>query len=499
MSSSASAAPSKLPVLPSSPCATNGDDTPSTEVGWQYKPSSYNHFVEKDDSVWAVNFRSTAFVRFSPEEYARVQAILETSERGEAPEGVADAESLVDQLVQWQFLIPQKMDEAALLKIRNRNARFRTDLGLALVIAPTLRCNFGCEYCYVDLNANKMAPDDRKKVAKFFHQKLPPNTVANVCWTGGDPSLAMDVVEELSQSFLQSCEEKDCRYTSHLITNGYLLHDKMMGHLRRSSIERVQISLDGNREFHNQTRKLVNGKPTYDTILDNVSRAVEEFKIALRINVDLKNYQAIPEALEDLAERGLSGNKNVQLYYARVDDVNEQSHGYHENVLTPERYAELENELVQLAVDMGFYYSGRAFSTPVKSFCGANSNSYFVIDSKANLLKCYQDLGMADELGIGHIGDQGEEVVTNPYNLFKWLDWDPFEIEECRSCKLLPVCMGGCSHAIMRDGLKVDRGCIKMRFSMDETIEMVGESLSSGKGASLGDCGCSAATAFPKA
>lgn len=489
---------SKLNVLPKTPCAIEPESTEAPSV-WGYKPSIYNHFVDRDDAVWAVNFRSAAFVRFSPEEFARVQAILHTSGRGEAPEGLAGAESLVGKLVQWQFLIPREMDEKAVLKIRNRNARFRTDLGLALVIAPTLRCNFGCEYCYVDLNANKMSVEDRDKVGKFFHRKLPPGTVANVCWTGGDPSLAMDVVEDLSQRFLRSCEEKQARYTSHLITNGYLLDEKMMGHLRRSAIHRLQISLDGNREYHNKTRKLVNGKPTYDTILDNMARAVEEFKIALRINVDLENHHAIPEALEDLMGRGLSSNPNVQLYYARVDDVNENSHPYHDSCLTPEKYAVIENELMRLAVEMGFQYSGRAFSTPVKSFCGANSNSYFVIDSKANLLKCYQDLGSADELGIGRIGDDGEEIVTNPYNLLKWLDWDPFEIEECRVCKLLPVCMGGCSHAILRDGLKVDRGCIKMRFSMDETIELVGQALSNGKGASVGGCGCAAATAFPKA
>ena len=491
-------APSKLKVLPQTPCSTE-PATPEASSAWSHKPSEFNHFVDRGDTVWAVNFRSTAFVRFSSEEFERVQAILESSERGEAPENLADSERLVDQLVQWQFLIPREMDEKTMLKIRNRNARFRTDLGLALVIAPTLRCNFGCEYCYVDLNANKMSPDTREKVGKFFHRKLPPETVANVCWTGGDPSLAMDVVEDLSERFLRSCEEKQVRYTSHMITNGYLLDDKMMGHLRRSAIHRLQISLDGNREFHNQTRKLVNGKPTYDVILDNVARAVEDFKISMRVNVDLKNQHTIPEVLEDLAERGLNSHPNLQLYYARVDDVNENSHSYHENCLTPERYAKIENRLMRLAVEMGFEYSGRAFSTPVKSFCGANSNSFFVIDSKANLLKCYQDLGSGEELGIGRIGDDGDEVVTNPYNLFKWLDWDPFEIEECRNCKLLPVCMGGCSHAIMRDGLKVDRGCVKMRFSMDETVELIGESLSNGNGASLGGCGCTAATAFPKA
>lgn len=487
---------SKLNVLPGTARPPRTVDAEA--LGWGYKPSLYNHFVERRDTVWAVNFRSSAFVRFSREEFTKVRQILDASEQGEVPEGVADADGLVQKLSKWQFLIPHVMDEKAMLKIRNRNARFRTDQGLALVIAPTLRCNFGCEYCYVDLNANKMPPAVRDRIGKFFHRKLPPGTSANICWTGGDPSLAMDVVEDLSTRFLRSCEEKNARYSAHLITNGYLLHDKMLGHLHRSSVTHVQVSLDGSREFHDKTRKLVNGKPTYDRVLENVARACEEIKVILRVNVDIHNHHAIPELLDDLVRRGLNASRNFHLHYARVDDINENSHPYHESCLTPQTYAPIENALMRRAIDMGFQYGERTMSRPVPSFCGANSNNYFVIDSKAHLLKCYQDLGSGEELGIGKIGDEGEEIVSNPYNLLKWMDWDPFEVEECSSCKLLPVCMGGCSHAIMRDGLKVDRGCVKMRFSMDETIDIVGQLMSKGRGAAVSGCGCEA-TAFPRA
>lgn len=79
--------------------------------------------------------------------------------------------------------------------------------------------------------------------------------------------------------------------------------------------------------------------------------------------------------------------------------------------------------------------------------------------------------------------------MTNPYNLLKWLGWDPFEIDECRTCKVLPVCMGGCIHKIVNSGMDQEKGCLRMRFSMDRIIEIFGEEKTKNRDFS-GGCGC---------
>lgn len=459
--------------------------SPSSEpppAASKYKPSIYNHFVEKDDVVWGINFMSRAFVRLSPDTYRKARGILD----GEI-ETNGSASKLKDQLIHGNFLIPEEKDEIQLLKVRNQLSRFG-GRGLTLIIAPTLRCNFGCEYCYVDLNANKMKPEARERLGKFWDRKLHDDSNSEVVWTGGDPSLAMDVVEDLSLRFLESCERKGTTYKASLITNGYLLHDKMRQHLRNSKIERLQISLDGSREFHDSNRCLPNGTPTYDRILENVEDTCDEFKIFLRINVDANNHEAIPELLDDLEQRGLASR--LYVYFAHVDDVNENSAAYHDSCLPVEHYAKVEAGLVRLAVSRGFRMGGRTLSNPVKTFCGANSKNYYVVDSKANLLKCYHDFGQADRHGIGHIGDDGDEVVTNPYNLMKWLGWDPFSIQECRDCKVLPMCMGGCSHKIMNSDMQIEKGCLRLRFSVDEIVDLFGEMKTDGL-----DTGCSGCAA----
>lgn len=452
-----------------------------------WKPSLYNHFVESGDVVWGFNFISLALVKLNPRQYQMVRQILE----GECVES-ASHESLQRALIKGKFLIPGHEDEVEQLKTRNRASRFG-DHGLSLVIAPTLRCNFTCDYCYVDLNANKMKPEDRVKLGKFFYRKLPEGKSARIIWTGGDPSLAMDVVEDLSLRFLESCEIKKCSYSARLITNGYLLDDRMRAHLRASKVSSLQISLDGSQEFHDSVRCLPNSKPTYDAILRNVADSCDEFEVWLRINVDRRNYEKLPDLLDDLEARGLA--PKVFLGYGHVDNVNENSASYDESCLSAREFADAEVALTRLATERGFRMGNRSIpSKPVSAFCGANAVNSYVVDSSVNLLKCYHDFGAADKHGIGRIADDGSELVTNPYNLLKWLGWDPFEISECSQCKVLPICMGGCIHKIVNSGMNFEKGCLKMRFSMDKIIEMVGASSSGDRSRALsGSCGCASA------
>jgi uncharacterized protein len=466
---------STLPILKS-------DEVTSSDP---CKPSRYNYFVEKADVVWGINFRSMAFIRLTPEQYRHMEPLL----AGGAPTSDYQ-QSLHQELLKGKFLIPASLDELEQMRTRNWTSRFANN-GLALIIAPTLRCNFTCEYCYVDLNANKMTLEDRTKLAKFVEKKLPNNTPMSVVWTGGDPSLAMDVVEDLSLRFHEICANKDSRYRASLITNGFLLNDEMREHMRKSKLSYLQVSLDGSREFHDTSRCLPNKKPTFDTILSNIDQTCDEFDIYLRINVDAKNHSKIPDLLDQLESREL--NQRVFIYFAHLDDVNENSTRYHESCLTVREYANIEASLMRLAKERGFRLAGRILtSKPLHTFCGANSANYYVVDSKVNLLKCYNDFGTADKNGIGRIGEDGTEVVTNPYNLLKWLGWDPFSIPECHDCKLLPICMGGCSHKIMNSGMNVDGGCIKLRFSVEQVIDMFGEALAKQRGVSSGCQGCSA-------
>jgi uncharacterized protein len=258
--------------------------------------------------------------------------------------------------------------------------------------------------------------------------------------------------------------------------------------LKASRITGLQISLDGSQENHDRTRFLAGGKPTYDRIVDNVSKTCDEMDIHLRVNVDGVNHGSITDLLDDLERRGLA--HKCFIYFAHVDDVNRNSKDYGDRCLTAPQYAKIEAGLMKEALARGFTIGGRNLAQPIGEFCGANSNNYFVIDSNAHLLKCYHDLGSADTEEIGYIDEYGKEVITSSDNLIKWLSWDPFEIDECRTCKVLPLCMGGCSHKIMNHGMNLERGCLKARFTLEDMVSLYADSISSGLSGQLRCSSC---------
>jgi uncharacterized protein len=88
-----------------------------------------------------------------------------------------------------------------------------------------------------------------------------------------------------------------------------------------------------------------------------------------------------------------------------------------------------------------------------------------VVGAGGELYKCWESVGDPQEV-IGHISswrDPNDRIL-------KWLTYDPFTDEECRSCPALPVCMGGCAHHAMQAKLR-DSRCSTFRYTQVEQVD----------------------------
>ncbi len=92
-----------------------------------------------------------------------------------------------------------------------------------------------------------------------------------------------------------------------------------------------------------------------------------------------------------------------------------------------------------------------------------------IVGSEGELWKCWDDVGNAAE-AIGHIRDYRD---TNG-RLHRWLSYDPFANDECRSCIALPACMGGCAHHAMVPNQYENR-CGSFRHTHRETVERLAD------------------------
>jgi hypothetical protein len=110
----------------------------------------------------------------------------------------------------------------------------------------------------------------------------------------------------------------------------------------------------------------VRGLTTYERIMENIEHTYETVKCHLRININKANHSAIPDLLDDLVRRDLSGNG--MLYFAQLDDVNENSSQYAASVLSAREYAAIEPRLISEALQVDSSSAGARSMTRFHNF-----------------------------------------------------------------------------------------------------------------------------------
>lgn len=431
------------------------------------KVSNYNVFshYEPHDIYLGYNLVSGGMYVFTHKQYCSVMEILES------PAGNHEKlQPLKDKLIEARFLIDDSIDEISLLKLRNRTLRYNQH-GLAMVIAPTLACNFDCPYCYVDREKIAMSKSSVEKIKRFFEKRIAKSETAEICWTGGEPLLVPGIVEELSNYFANEAGIQNKDISISVVTNGYLLNDEMIDRLKNCGVQRLQITLDGYEDYHNRFRFTLKREKTYNVILENLVKANSKgLNVTLRSNINKDNYKEYSKLLDDLSEK-IEDKSRVMFAPCMVRQPQIDANIPACNVFSNQEFSEIEPEILFYAAQKGFKTGTNELGVS-STYCGANSLSMFVIDSYSNILKCWCNLGKSERNKVGHIKDNGDIYYTDIATLCRWTDWDPFEIEECLECKVLPLCLGGCMYYnIMGETEKIDIGCSHRKHNIEDILK----------------------------
>ncbi|HHY23924.1 MAG TPA: SPASM domain-containing protein [Clostridiaceae bacterium] len=291
----------------------------------------------------------------------------------------------------------------------------------------------------------------------------------SVTWYGGEPLLALDTIYRLSEAFLKIVENKNARYDSMIITNGYLLSRKVTENLKKYKVNRAQITIDGVPEYHDSVRRLKNGNGTFDRILSNIRNAkeiYEEFMISIRMNVGKENVNSFPEFIDKLEEYKIK-NK-ISLGISEIEPHEYLPTQVNDVTFTPEEFSKAYVKLVDMAVERGVPMV--VISSNSLAHCSSTKKDSYIIDPDGKLYKCWDVIGNPSEC----IGEIGKNVKMMDGSL-KWLAWDIFKNNKCRECNVLPICMGGCPRkSLVKDEIvnSMDR-CNQIRYSIPELIKIM--------------------------
>lgn len=453
------------------------------------KPSKYNFIWPASDAGNVIVFNS---LTTSLVETGLRHIDLLTAPRFDYDTLPEAARQFVDGMKQGGFILEDEIDELKLLQFSYNSGKYDRRR-LYLTIAPTLRCNFACSYCFEQAahNQNKrdghdafMPEDVQQGLINYIKQATKTVKSVHVTWFGGEPLLGMQLIFDLTQKIMAITAERQLAYSADMVTNGYLLsgNPKIMRKLQDSRITSFQITLDGPPEVHNSRRMLKAGQAaTFDKILEGITLLqANQMSVELRVNIDRSNMAEAVKLLDILEARQLK-DISVNLGHVVADTAGCKSIA--DSCVTKEEFAVLNRTFREALRQKGFKQDRASCYPRIASACAANQINALVVDPDGDLYKCWSEIG-EKTARIGNITSLNQRSQSERMHEIRWLTWEPFERADCLACKFLPLCMGGCSYRSMFvntarpdcDEWKYSlEHYVKDRFNREKSVRAAGE------------------------
>lgn len=214
-----------------------------------------------------------AILKISSSEFAELEAIS----NGEIE---AERSEVVYKYQKFGYLEPNK-----LVRIEhpytNSVEHFLAHHMEQLILQVTQSCNLRCGYCvYSGAYSNRVHSDLNMDISTavaaidFYVKSAEEKEVLKIAFYGGEPLLRFDLIKQCVEYVKFKARGK--RIDFFITTNGTLLTGEVAAYLEDNNFN-VTVSLDGPEEEHNRYRKYSNGKGSFATLRNNLSKIRDHF------------------------------------------------------------------------------------------------------------------------------------------------------------------------------------------------------------------------------
>jgi len=384
------------------------------------KESYYNLFVPIQDKVVCFNTLNNMFTTITKGDYKVLKSDMRQLR-----------ENLKKRLKENKFLIDDNIDEFKQIEKRYHE-KTQNSTTYELVLLPTLDCNLRCWYCFEKhIKGSRLSSRVQENIFKHVQNVLELKNISDLYVTlfGGEP--LMYFKEEL-YPLLKKIQEytigigKTVRFS--FITNGTFIDENSIPLFKELNAG-FQISIDGYREKHNAVKKAPGLDQPYDVVMRAIHMLCKSYNphITLRINYDNQTLLYIEEVIKDIIDIDRS---KIRIHLERVwQTVQIRSH---ENLL---------KKAITLFLINGFRVSYLNLMRDGDS-CKASEKHHAEIAYDGIVYKCTgRDFTKEQQEGI--LTDTGH-IQWNQEKIDKRLSLKTYDNEQCRACKLLPLCWGPC-------------------------------------------------------
>jgi uncharacterized protein len=386
-----------------------------------------------------------------------------------------EAQDVFNMLIEGGFFIPEGFEE--IQTVIKRYIEGPKCKALCLTIAPTLDCNLRCYYCYQKRDKLRMTKKVCDKIIDQIIRKLQSKDFQRLAidWYGGEPLLALDVIEYISGRLIKLTQDIDVSYSATMVTNGTLLNENTVRTISKLHINNIQITMDGPPIIHDANRPFVGGKPTFKAVIKGIKAASKRFDLFVRINVNKNTVSKAFELLDILEENDcFSGGKKILPYISRIGPLSSTCKNtlqnaiplidFYRQVLQFQR--EVLRRLPKLKLEEVL-----EFPKVLYSACGAQSESSLCIHPSGRVYKCGLEI---------HEASRGGAFIWEDYwnhdNYRRWIEINPLAINDCHNCLFLPLCMGGCAkYNFEKNHFFKDESCTYWKGHLSLIIKQLAE------------------------
>jgi len=313
----------------------------------------------------------------------------------------------------------------------------------------TEQCNLRCRYCY-QLGKNPHHPMSRNvafRAVDFFFSQPEPSEGIVLEFTGGECSLEVDLMTEVTEYFKDQLRNKpghpwQSAYMFMFSTNGTLYHTEKFQRLlwANRGHSYPAITIDGTKQKHDRARIFADGTGSYDVVARNVKLWIQQYPNAgTKITFSSDDLPYVCESIVHVWELGV---KSVA------------ANAVFENVWKAGDAELYESELKKLAdtaIDRGFWRTHKCnlfwVPNPIKpreeeddkNWCG--SGKMVSVDAEGNLYPClrFQGFCMGNRPGrpTGTIYDGYNEDILRAFHCLRKSLQSP---SECLDCPMRDQC-----------------------------------------------------------
>ena len=378
------------------------------------------------------------------------------------PTGEAD-DALLQFFLDNGYVYANRAEEEEKERIEYEKYRLRVQGGaFQIILTTSYKCNLNCSYCYQDAagmsrSPHIMTPEMFEKADEFM-RKILKERHEQYCYYllyGGEPLLPGAKYRAVIERIAEECRMFDIPLAA--VTNGVCLSD-YCDLFKGLTIGEFQITVDGPPEVHDRRKPALDGRGSFDRIMQGIEKAVEyEFPINFKIVIDRENIDHVPELAEIVDRKGwldLPDDKfkiqlaeNAALCSARKIAEKDNYMRPAEILRCLYREAQRNSSMDKLfnpfCMGIRVLYTAGMPPHPRFGACSAGSLQ-LTFSPDGYVYPCMVHLGFPES----SIGTYYPEFKLNEEELEKYQNIPTQSIDECAKCDLKYACGGKCLPSI---------------------------------------------------